>query len=76
MQHLEGRTSINDMDIAIAAELALPHRMKGGPMQQNEMGVEQISQQIEQLVGSQGEDSQPSEKEREPQEESDAPKKV
>jgi hypothetical protein len=50
--------------------------MKGGPMQQNEMGVEQISQQIEQLVGSQGEDSQPSEKEKEPQGESDAPKKV
>lgn len=73
---LEGRTSINDMDIAIAAELALPHRMKSGPMQQKELGVEQISQQIEQLVGSQGEDNQPSEKEREPQEESDAPKKV
>ena len=72
---LEGRTSINDMDIAIAAEFALPHRMKGGPMQQNEMGVEQISQQIEQLVGSQGEDNQPLEKEK-TKEESEAPKKV
>ncbi len=73
---LVGRTSINDLDIALAAELALPHRMKGGPLQHNEIGVEEISEKIEQLVGSQGEDVIPSEKEKEKAEETDGPKKV
>jgi len=73
---LEGRTHINDMDIAMAAELALPHRMKGGPLQNNEIGVEQISQQIEQLIGSQGDPTQPSEKEKVPTEEGESPKKA
>jgi len=73
---LVGRTSINDLDIALAAELALPHRMKGGPLQHNEVGVEEISEKIEQLVGTQGEDVIPSEKEKEKAEETDGPKKV
>jgi Mg-chelatase subunit ChlI len=73
---LEGRTHLTDMDIALAAELALPHRMKGGPMQQNNMGVEEISAHIEQLIGSQGESTQPSEEKKEPSEGSDSPKKV
>ena len=30
----EGRTAITDRDIALAAELALPHRIKRGPFQQ------------------------------------------
>ncbi len=45
---LEGRTRINDLDIALAAELALPHRLKGGPGQQNEIAADEISQKIEQ----------------------------
>jgi Mg-chelatase subunit ChlI len=73
---LEGRTSINDLDIALAAELTLPHRMKGGPLEQNNMGVEQLSAQIEQLVGTQEEDSIPSDREKEPQEDTKTPKKV
>ncbi len=73
---LEGRTSINDLDIALAAELALPHRMKGGPLDQNNLGVEQLSAQIEQLVGTQEEDSIPSDREKEPQEDTKTPKKV
>lgn len=73
---LESRTHIDDLDIALAAELALPHRMRGGPMQQKEIGVEQISQQIEQLVGSQGDQTETSDQEKEPSEENQNPKKV
>jgi Mg-chelatase subunit ChlI len=47
---LEGRTSINDRDIALAAELALPHRMKGGPFQREEIGMEELHERIEQLT--------------------------
>jgi Mg-chelatase subunit ChlI len=35
----EGRTAINDHDIALAAELALPHRIKRTPFQQAEMST-------------------------------------
>ncbi len=73
---LEGRTKINDLDIALAAELALPHRMKGGPGQMNEVGAEEISQKIEQLIGSKGDDLYPEDEEKERQKESDSPKKV
>ena len=73
---LEGRNHLTEMDIALAAELALPHRMKGGPLQQSNMGVEEISEHIEQLIGSQGESAQPSEEKKEPAEGSDSPKKV
>jgi len=48
---LEGRTLINDRDIALAAELALPHRLKRGPFQQSEMGMEELQERIEQLQG-------------------------
>lgn len=48
----EGRTNINDRDIALAAELALPHRMKRGPFQQSEIGMEELQERIEQLQGS------------------------
>ncbi len=47
----EGRKSINDLDIAIAAELALPHRIKRGPFHQSEMTMEQLHEQIESLQG-------------------------
>jgi len=45
----DGRTSITDRDIALAAELALPHRLKRGPFQQTEMGMEELQERIEQL---------------------------
>jgi len=45
----EGRTSITDHDIALAAELALPHRIKKGPFQQSEMNPTQLQEKIEQL---------------------------
>ena len=51
----DGRTKINDLDIALAAELALPHRIKRGPFNQAEVTMEQLSSRIQeiqdQLVG-------------------------
>ncbi|NOY97948.1 MAG: AAA domain-containing protein [Chloroflexi bacterium] len=47
----DGRTAINDHDIALAAELALPHRIKRTPFQQTEMTTEQLQERIEQLQG-------------------------
>lgn len=47
----EGRKRINDHDIALAAELALPHRIKRTPFQQAEMTTEQLQERIEQLAG-------------------------
>ncbi len=47
----EGRTAISDRDIALAAELALPHRLKRGPFQQSEISMEELQDRIEQLQG-------------------------
>jgi Mg-chelatase subunit ChlI len=54
----EGRTKINDHDIALAAELALPHRIKRTPFQQAEMSAEQLQERIEQLTGQSTPDEQ------------------
>lgn len=59
----EGRTSITDHDIALAAELALPHRLKKTPFQQTEITTEQLQERIEQLQGQ----SQPAESEEMPE---------
>jgi Mg-chelatase subunit ChlI len=45
----EGRTRINERDIALAAELALPHRMRRGPFQQVDVNIENIENLIEQI---------------------------
>ncbi len=45
----DGRTAINDRDIALAAELALPHRIKRGPFQQSEVTMEDLQERIAQL---------------------------
>ena len=47
----EGREAITPRDIALAAELALPHRVKAGPFRQSEIGVAQLEEHIEQLKG-------------------------
>lgn len=49
----EGRESINDIDIALAAELALPHRMKSDGLQQMPIGADQLQERIENLIGTQ-----------------------
>lgn len=47
----ENRTAISERDIALAAELALPHRIRQGPFQQSEITPEQLQERIEQLQG-------------------------
>ncbi len=48
----EGRKSITDSDIALAAELALPHRLKQGPFNQTEIRPEDLKDRIAKLQGS------------------------
>jgi Mg-chelatase subunit ChlI len=45
----EGRTQITELDIALAAELALPHRVRRGPFHQTQIGVEELQDRISQL---------------------------
>ena len=56
----DGRTAVTDHDIALAAELALPHRIKRGPFYQAEVTAEQLQERIENLVGqsTEGDDSE------------------
>ena len=44
----EGRTCITDRDILLAAELALPHRMKKQPFQEGGVSPDQIQQTMQQ----------------------------
>lgn len=45
----DGRKQISDLDIAIAAELALPHRIKRGPFYQAEMTVTELQERISEM---------------------------
>lgn len=47
----DGRTLVNDLDIAIAAELALPHRLQKGPFSEREITTEELQERIEGLHG-------------------------
>jgi len=47
----EGRTAITARDIALAAELALPHRLKHTPFQQASATMEELAERIDQLQG-------------------------
>jgi Mg-chelatase subunit ChlI len=69
----EGRKSITDRDIALAAELALPHRIRRGPFQQAEVNMEDLQERIEQLQGATADQGEP---EPVPQEEDAAQKKT
>jgi Mg-chelatase subunit ChlI len=71
----EGRTAINDHDIALAAELALPHRIKRTPFQQAQMTTEQLQERIEQLAG-QAVPNEADESENQQQESAEAQKKT
>jgi len=55
----EGRKQITERDIALAAELTLPHRIKRGPFHQAEMTMEDLQERIEQLQGSTPDSSEP-----------------
>jgi len=45
----EGRNSINRLDILLAAELALPHRMRRGPFQQVDVSLEDLQEKLEEV---------------------------
>jgi Mg-chelatase subunit ChlI len=47
----ERRNAITERDIALAAELALPHRIRQGPFQQAVISQEDLQERIEQLQG-------------------------
>ncbi len=72
----EGRDRIADRDIAIAAELALPHRMKRGPFEQAELSLDELQQRIEQARGQAAGEEQELEADEERQESSRAQKKT
>jgi Mg-chelatase subunit ChlI len=55
----EGRTAITERDIALAAELALPHRIKRGPFNQAEITMEDLQERIEQLQGANSNSGEP-----------------
>ncbi len=51
---LEGRDTINDHDIVLAAELALPHRIKGRLFQDTEMNAFELEERLEQVQSEMG----------------------
>jgi Mg-chelatase subunit ChlI len=62
---LEGRTSLTDRDIALAAELALPHRLRRGPFHQTDVNPEELQARIQdvqnQFANAQPEELSPAE---------------
>src|SRR3990172_6141872 len=57
---LQARRAMGDVDIALAAELALPHRIKRGPFQQAEVNLYNLEERIEQIQSEWGgEEGQP-----------------
>ncbi len=48
----EGRTKINETDILLAAELALPHRLRRKPFEETHSKMEKLEQRIEQARSS------------------------
>ena len=50
----EGREAIDDSDIARAAELALPHRLRRGPFQQAEIKLTDLEDRIAQIQSQAG----------------------
>ena len=72
----DGRTAINEHDIALAAELALPHRIKRGPFQQMEVSLEDLQERISQLESQTTENPEQTPQETESQEQGMAQKKT
>ena len=44
----EGRTTIEERDILLAAELALPHRLRRGPFQEAQVSLSSLEERLEQ----------------------------
>ncbi|MBN1888916.1 MAG: ATP-binding protein [Thermoflexales bacterium] len=47
---LQGRMHLVNQDILLAAELALPHRLKRGPLQEREMSTQDLAERLEQAA--------------------------
>ena len=47
----ENHPFITDLDIAMAAELALPHRLQKGPFSESTVGTDELKQRIDELHG-------------------------
>ena len=63
----EGRQKITHEDIALAAELALPHRLRRGPFQQVEVHLDDLQDRIDQIQSQLGgEEAEPTSSEEEP----------
>ena len=62
----EGRTAINEYDIAQAAELALPHRIRRGPFHQVEISMDELQERIAQMHGGVVSEGEPEPAEAEP----------
>jgi len=71
----DGRKAITDMDIALAAELALAHRIKRGPFAQAELTVTELSERINELQGQRGQDTEDESEPDEPGDEQEPVKK-
>ena len=63
----QGRTQITDEDIILAAELALPHRIKGRPFQDTAMSATDLEQRLEDVQTDLGmsEEGEPTEEQNE-----------
>jgi len=48
----DGRNAVTDHDLALAAELAIPHRLRRGPFQQSEITLQDLQSRIEQVQAS------------------------
>jgi Mg-chelatase subunit ChlI len=48
----DGRNAVTDHDLALAAELAIPHRLRRGPFQQSEVTLQDLQSRIEQVQAS------------------------
>lgn len=71
----EERLAITERDIALAAELALPHRIRQGPFQSASITPDQLQERIEQLQGAAAVAGEPQPAE-EQQEQGDVKKKM
>jgi Mg-chelatase subunit ChlI len=57
---LEGRPQITDRDIMLAAELALPHRLRRGPFHEAQVSVADLEERVEQIQSEyNGDNAQP-----------------
>ena len=51
---LDGRTHISDQDIVLAAELALPHRIKGRPFQDASINAYELEEKLQEVQSEMG----------------------